>query len=140
MLATVLYRLEGVAASGNSPFEDVAENMWYTDAVAWASQENIVSGTGSGFAPDRAVSRQELVTMLYRYAKSVGMDADKSAGLGGYADGKDVAAWAKEAMGWAVANGLVQGRSATTLAPNETATRAEVAAILQRLVTLMIKG
>lgn len=139
MLATVLYRLEGAAANGGSPFADVAEGTWYTDAVLWASAENIVSGTGDGFAPDRDITRQELVTMLYRYAKSIGLDTGSMAKLDDYTDGGGVADWAGDAMSWAVGNGLVSGRTSTTLAPSGTATRAEVAAVMQRLVALMVK-
>lgn len=139
MLATVLYRLEDAKADGGNPFADVAADTWYTDAVTWASANQIVSGTGSGFAPDRDLSRQELVTMLYRYAKSVGMDTDKTTDLDGYADAAEVADWAAEAMAWAVKSGLIAGRGGAVLAPEGTATRAEVATILQRLVALMVK-
>ena len=139
MLATVLYRLEDAEANGGNPFTDVAAGTWYTDAVTWASANQIVSGTGSGFAPDRDLTRQELVTMLYRYAKSVGMDTDKTTDLDGYADSGNVADWAAEAMAWAVKSGLIAGRGGAVLAPEGTATRAEVATILQRLVALMVK-
>lgn len=139
MLATVLYRLEDAEASGGNPFADVTADTWYTDAVTWASANQIVSGTGNGFAPDRDLSRQELVTMLYRYAKSVGMDTDKTTDLDGYADAAEVADWAVEAMAWAVKSGLIAGRGGAVLAPEGTATRAEVATILQRLVALMVK-
>lgn len=139
MLATVLYRLEDAEADGGNPFADVAADTWYTDAVTWASANQIVSGTGSGFAPDRDLSRQELVTMLYRYAKSVGMDTGKTTDLDGYADAAEVADWAAEAMAWAVKSGLIAGRGGAVLAPEGTATRAEVATILQRLVALMVK-
>lgn len=139
MLATVLYRLEDAVAEGSNPFADVASGTWYTDAVIWASGSGIVNGTGSGFAPDRNVTRQELVAMLYRYANSIGMDTGTTGSLDKFTDRNSVAEWARDAMGWAVANGLVNGRTATTLAPEGTATRAEVAAITQRLVTLMVK-
>ena len=139
MLATVLYRLEGAAANGGSPFADVVDDRWYTDAVVWANAQNIVSGTGNGFAPHRDVTRQELVTMLYRYAKSVGLDTGKAAKLDSYTDSGDVAGWATDAMSWAVGNGLVSGRTSTELAPAGTATRAEVAAVIQRLVALMVQ-
>ena len=139
MLAAVLYRLEDAKASGGNPFADVPNGTWYTDAVTWASASKIVSGTGSGFAPDRDLTRQELVTMLYRYAKSAGMDTGKTTSISGYADSGEVADWASEAMSWAVASGLINGRSATRLAPTGTATRAEVATIMQRLVTQMVR-
>ncbi len=139
MLATVLYRLEDAASSGKSPFADVPQDAWYTDAVTWASGAGIVTGTGEGFAPDRDITRQELAVMLYRYAKCVDMDTSKTAKLDGYADAADVADWAREAMAWAVGTGLIQGRSGSALAPQGSATRAEVATVLQRLVERMGK-
>lgn len=140
MLATALYRLEDASASGGkSPFADVSLDTWYTDAVIWANVQGIVTGTGDGFAPDREITRQELAVMLHRYAKSVDMDLSKPAALDGYTDSGDVAPWAREAMAWAVGAKLLQGRSSSVLAPQGVATRAEVAAVLQRLVAQMLK-
>ena len=139
MLATVLYRLEDAAAQGTSPFDDVAEGMWYTDAVIWGSQKGIVTGTGTGFEPDRAITRQEIVTMFYRYAKVVGLDTGKTSDLKGYTDAANVADWADAAMRWAVGVGLVNGKTADTLAPEAVASRAEVATLMERLISLMVK-
>lgn len=139
MLATLLYRLEDAKADDGISFADVEENAWYSDAVAWAHASGIVQGTGDGFEPGRSITRQELVTMLYRYAKIVGMDTNQAADLGNYSDSKDVAGWAGEAMEWAVACGLVSGRTADTLDPAGTATRGEAVAIVQKLVGLMVK-
>lgn len=140
MLVTVLYRLEDAAAVNSAPaFADVDADAWYADAVAWANSQGIVTGTGEGFAPARDITRQELALMLHRYAKSAGMDLTKAAKLDGYADAGHVAPWAKEAMAWAVETGLIQGRSGSSLAPDGTATRAEVATVLQRLVERMVK-
>lgn len=138
MLATVLYRLENATAEGKSPFSDVPENTWY-DAVIWASAQGIASGTGGKFEPTRAITRQEMVVMLYNYAKFLDMDTAGGDKLADYADAGDVANWAKDAMNWAVGCGLISGRSADTLVPAGTATRAEVAAVLQRLIHLMVK-
>lgn len=139
MLATVLYRLETAKAEGTNPFSDVPENIWYTDAVIWANAQDIVSGTGNGFEPTRAITRQEMVVMLYNYAKFLGMDTAGNGKLEGYTDADDVADWAKDAMNWAVGCGLITGRSAETLAPADNATRAEVATVMQRLIQLMVK-
>ena len=139
MLATVLYRLEDAAASGSHSFGDVPNGTWYTDTVTWASQNGIVTGTGNGFQPEGNVTREQLATMLYRYAKMLGMNTAASGSLSGFADGARTSDWAKDAMSWAIGNGLITGKGSSTLDPAGSATRAEVAAILQRLVALMVK-
>jgi hypothetical protein len=137
MLATVLFRLEDARAVGSSPFDDVPEDSWYTDAVIWASSRGIVTGTGSGFAPMENITREQMVTMLYNYAGAIGMDTGASKDLGSFPDSAEVHSWAADAMGWAVAVGLVNGRDGA-LAPADFATRAEVATILQRLIAWMV--
>lgn len=139
MMAAVLYRLEGAAAAGTAPFSDVAGGTWYTDAVTWANTQGIVKGTGTLFEPDRSITRQEIVVMLYRYAKMAKLDTTATSDLAGYSDGGSVSDWASEAMEWAIGSGLINGRTADTLTPSATANRAEVATMLQRLVELMLK-
>ncbi len=139
MLATVLFRLEGAVAEGVNPFEDVENDTWYSDSVIWASANGIVQGTGNGFEPLRDITRQEIVVMLYRYANMLGMDTSSSAALESYEDSDEIADWAIDAMEWAVSVGLMTGRTATTLVPQGSATRAEVATLMQRLVNLMLK-
>ncbi len=140
MLAVVLYRLENAAEDdGRTDFDDVPEGMWYTAAVSWASKADIVSGMGTGFEPDGSVTREQLVVMLYRYAKMQGLSTSVSGDLSEFSDGAQTSDWARDAMSWAVGSGLISGRSATQLDPTGTATRAEVAAILQRLVEQMVK-
>ena len=139
MLATVLCRLENAAAGEGTQFDDVPEGMWYTEAVSWASGAGIVSGTGTGFEPDGSVTREQLVTMLYRYARTQGVDTGASGDLSIFSDGVQTSAWAKDAMSWAVGSGLISGRSETQLDPSGSATRAEVAAMLQRLVGQMVR-
>ena len=90
----------------------------------------IVTGTGKGFSPDAALTRESLAAILFRYAGGQA-DADQ---LGSYADGAGVSAWAREAMNWAVAQGLITGKSGGRLDPGGTASRAEVSAILMRYV------
>ena len=141
MLVTVLYRLEDTAAQGQNGFADVEDGAWYADAVIWASGNEIVNGVGGGlFAPERSITRQELAAMLYRYAGFLGADTSASAAgsLSAFKDRNLAASYAVEALEWAVGAGLMNGKNSTTLDPMGTATRAEVAAILQRLIGLMV--
>lgn len=135
MVATVLHRLSGdTAADGGAVFTDVPAGQWYTDGIAWSSANGVVNGMGGGlYAPERAVTREQLVTMLYRYEKDY-RKADVSGGgaLSGFPDAPAISSWAEEAVSWAVGAGLIQGRDNGELDPAGTATRAEVATILQR--------
>ena len=141
MLVTVLHRLAGTpAVSGTHGFQDTKQEGWYADAVTWATKNGIVDGLGNGnFAPDAAITREQLVSILYRYAKSCGYNVSASADLTTYQDNADVSAWARDAMRWAVGCGLISGRSATKLAPRESATRAEVAVMLMNFMKLIAK-
>ena len=135
MLVTALWRLEGEpAAAGTSGFPDVKPDAWYTEAVDWASQTDIVSGTGAGFDPEGSVTREQIASILYRYAKLKGWDVSKTASLQDFADGADTSAWATRAMEWAYAEKLITGKDGNRLDPQGQATRAEVAAILMRLL------
>ena len=131
MLVTALWREAGSPVVNYAmDFDDVAEGQWYTEAVRWAASEGIVAGTGKGFSPDAALTRESLAAILFRYAGGQ-VSADD---LSGYADGAVVSAWAREAMNWAVAQGLITGKSGGRLDPGGTASRAEVSAILMRYV------
>ena len=135
MVATVLPRISGgEAVSGESSFTDVPAGQWYSDGIAWASANGVVNGMGDGlYVPEMAVPREQLVTMLYRYEKDYRKVAVSGGGeLSAFPDGEAVSAWAREAMSWAVDAGLLQGRDSGELDPAGTATRAEVATILQR--------
>ncbi len=140
-LATVLWRLESeAAAEGGTKFNDVSATAYYADAVEWASANLIIEGKGDGvFAPGMNVTRQEMVTMIYRYVKTLGLDADEKASLDTFKDSASVSSWAREAMEWAVANEIIQGNGDDTISPKATATRAQVAAIMQRLVEYIVK-
>lgn len=133
MLATILYRLAGQPdVSGDLPFTDVAAGTWYTDAVLWAAQNGIVNGLGENtFAPMNTLTREQLVTMLYRYAEAEGYDVSAAADLSGYPDADKVQTYAQEAMTWAVAEGIVEGMDGN-LNPAGNATRAQIATILMR--------
>ena len=133
MLATVLYRMSGETAEADSSFGDVSSSAYYAAAVSWASSEGIVNGTGAdAFSPNASITREQLAAMLYRYAGEPSVSADLSA----YTDTVDISPYASKAVEWCVAKGILSGKSATRLAPQDTATRAECAAMLQRFAAL----
>ncbi len=137
MLVTILYRMQNEpTVTANALFNDVANGQWYTKAVAWASANNVVNGVGEGkFAPNDSVTRQEMAAMLYRYAKATGMDTTATASLNGFKDSAKVADWATDAMKWAVGSGLMKGNDDNTINLMGTATRAEVATVIVRLLS-----
>ena len=134
MLVSVLYRMAGSpTAGGTASFADVPAGQWYTDAVAWANEAGIVSGySDTVFGTDDHVTREQIAVILYRYAAWSGEDVTPYSDLTSYEDFSSIGAYAVSAMSWAKAEGLIGGRTETTLAPKGTATRAEVAAILHR--------
>ena len=133
MLVTVLYRLAGSpAVSGSMPFTDAAEGKWYSNAVLWASQTGIVTGTGADtFSPNQSVTREQIAVMLRRYAAYYGYDTSAAADLSGYSDAGKISGFARDGVSWAVAEGLIKG-SGNKLSPKNSASRAEVATLLQR--------
>ena len=135
MLVTVLYRLEGEpTVTGRSSFTDVRSGAYYEKAVIWAAANGNVTGTDStSFSPDAKVTREQLAAILYRYAQYRKLDTDASAKLNSFTDADSVSAYASEALGWAVSEGLIIGASGK-LMPKGDATRAQVAAILHRFV------
>lgn len=137
MVVTVLHRMSGTPApSGSAGFSDVKSGTWYTDAVNWAAESGIVLGVGENrFDPNGLITREQLVTMLYRYAEKTGADTSTLQNLSTFTDDDAVAAWSLTAMRWAVAKGVISGVPDGTrmkLAPQATASRAEAAAILMR--------
>lgn len=134
MLVTVLYRLSGEpAVSQESGFADVAADAYYADAVSWAAEQGIVTGTSqTTFSPDVSVTREQMAALFYRYAGEPTTSGDLSA----YADADSVSAYASDAMAWCVENGVLNGTDGSRLAPAASATRAEVAAVLQRFAAL----
>ena len=139
MLAAVLSNLERVDGSGLTPaLDDVDENAWYADAVAWAADNGIINGYGNNtFGPDDLITREQMAAMLYNYAEMLGYDTSARADLNSYSDSASVSSWAEDVMSWANAEGLISGTSATTLDPQGTATRAQVAAMLERFVIML---
>ena len=140
MLAQVLYNFQTGASEGDGTvFSDVSANDWYSAAVGWAYENGIVQGRGDGcFGALDEVSRQDMATLLYRCAEAMGYDVSDKAELDGFADAENVAAYAKEAMRWAVAVGLINGVEAEdgtrSLDPTGSATRAQLAAVMTRFV------
>ena len=132
MLAVVLYNMEKQPESTSvNPFADVKADMWYTEAIVWANANGIVAGyDDSTFGLGDSITREQLPSILYRYAQMKGYDVTEKADLTGYADSAAISGYAVEAMQWANANGIVNGMTATTLAPQGTATRAQVATML----------
>ena len=132
MLAVVLYNMEKQPEStGVNPFADVKADMWYTDAIVWANANGIVAGyDDSTFGLGDSITREQLAAILYRYAQMKGYNVTEKADLTGYADSAAISGYAVEAMQWANANGIVNGMTATTLEPQGTATRAQVATML----------
>ena len=136
MVVTILYRLAGEpAVSGDAAFTDVAPGLWYTDAVLWAAQKGIVNGiSDTEFVPAGDLTREQLATILYRYAESMGYDVSAQADLSGFPDAGDIQSYATQALSWAVAEGLLQGFEDDSLQPGGTATRAQIATILMRFL------
>ena len=141
MVVTILYRLAGEPdVSGDVGFADVAVGQWYTDAVAWAAQKGIVNGISeTEFAPSGDLTREQLATILYRYAEGMGYDVSASADLSGFPDTGDIQSYAAQALSWAVAEGLLQGFEDDSLQPGGTATRAQIATILMRFCETVAK-
>ncbi len=133
MLVTILYRLENQPEAGACDFRDVSEDQYYANAVAWASENGIVSGYGNGiFGPNEPINREQLAAILYRYAQYKNYDVSTKANLSVYTDAGEISGFAADAMAWANGNALIAGASETTLAPMGSALRAQVAAILMR--------
>ena len=138
MLVTVLWRLDGGSADGTSPYTDVPEGTWYTDGVIWATENGIVNGVGNGkFDPNGTVTREQIATILYRYAAYRGVDVTDRASLDLFTDAGAVSDYARAPMQWAVQTKLISGRldhKQLYLAPQSGGTRAEVATILMRFL------
>ena len=141
MLVTVLWRYEGKPMGYQNIFTDVnaKSGSWYIDAVAWAAANGIVGGVGNNkFDPDGNITREQMATILYRYAKKKGIDTGKRGDLSGFPDGGKVESWAKDAMQWTVAEKIIGG-SEGYLLPQGNATRAQVATILMRFIENIVK-
>ena len=132
-LVTILYRVAGepeVTTSGT--FSDVAAGLWYSDAIEWAAAEGVVLGVGEGkFSPNGEITREQIATILYRYTGEPEVEGD----LKTFPDEAKVSDYAYDALIWATKAGLITGiesKGVTRLAPQENATRAQIAAIIMR--------
>lgn len=132
MIATLLWRLEGSPTwEHGMDFSDVKEGRWYTPAICWAASAGVVKGYADGsYGPDDIITREQLALMLYRYAKAPPAADDLSA----FVDASAVSPWARDAMAWAVEQGILTGRGGGYLDPRGHATRAETAAMFARYV------
>lgn len=141
MIVTTLRRYEGKPSVNHvNPFADVPDDEWYTDSVLWAQQNDIVTGYGEGlFGPDDNVTREQIATILKNYIQWQGLDTSKRNDISRYTDAKDVSPWAMDSVEWANALGLIEGKTEKILAPKKYATRAEVATILYRIYSRILK-
>lgn len=138
MVVSILHRLAGSPTVSAEVFEDVTADDWYGQAVAWAANEGIASGTSAEtFSPNAAVTREQLAALLCNFAAQQGVDTTACSELSTFEDAASVSAWARESVSWATAEGLLSGISATTLAPQGEATRAQLAAMLVRFSELL---
>ena len=133
MVVSILHRLAGSPTVNAEVFADVAIDDWYGQAVAWAANEGIASGTNAEtFSPNAAVTREQLAALFCNFAAQQGMDTTARSDLSSFDDAETVSDWAQDAVSWAHAEGLLAGTSATTLSPQGEATRAQLAAMLVR--------
>ncbi len=138
MVITVLFRAEGAPSERGLGFTDVPDGVWYTDAIRWAQAIGLALGYGDGtFLPDQPMSRQEMVTVFFRYAQYKGLPLAEDAALDQFADYEQIAAYAKDALNWAVAVGLVNGVSRELLSPEGNSDRGQLATVLARLHVLL---
>ncbi|MGN1307859.1 MAG: S-layer homology domain-containing protein [Faecousia sp.] len=136
MLVTVLFRLEGAQCTAQRTFTDVEEGAWYAEAVTWAAANGIVEGYGGGrFGPKDPITREQMATILWRYAAYRGYDVSATGDLSVLIDGNDTAQWARRGMEWAVGTGLIVGKENLRLDPQGYAVRSEFATIMMRFCT-----
>lgn len=138
MMVTVLHRLESEPTASGVSFDDVPAGSYYAEAAAWAADLGITQGNGNGFDGDADISREMMVTMLYRYVQKTAPGAGSMGSYAGMTGASQVSGWAAEAMNWAVGSGLIQG-DAKGLRPGDSTSRAEMAAVMERFVGLLTK-
>ena len=132
MIVTMLWRMEGEPNAPASAFTDLEKDSWYETAVNWAAANEIVTGYDEKtFGPSDRITREQLAAILFRYSKAESEDG--AMGLAGYEDADRISDWARVPMLWAVTAGIINGKTGSTLAPKDNATRAEVATMLMRL-------
>lgn len=141
MFVTVLYNIEGTpSVSANSGFSDVPSDSYYADAVSWATEAGIVSGIGNGqFAPDDSISRQQLATMLHRYAEYKNYSTEAYSDFTAFSDSEEISDYAQTALHWAVGAEIIAGSDGKIL-PQDNATRAQAATMLMRFDQDIVKS
>jgi hypothetical protein len=133
MVTQMLFNLDGAAAGPFAEiFSDVGPDDWFAACIGWAVQNGVAAGKGAAFDPNGPVTREQLALFLYNYAKYKGFLLSAPGELSVFTDAGQVSDWVEEAMRWAVGEGLFEGFGDGTLAPGGFATRAQVAAVLQR--------
>lgn len=137
MVAQVLYNFSGrPAVTQAASFSDVSDDQWFAKAVAWAQQNDIMSGYPNGtFGAYTPITRQDFAAVLYRYSNKRQLDTSARDNLHQYQDASAVSSYAQDAMQWAVASNIISGKTATQLAPRDSATRAECAQMLKNYLT-----
>lgn len=142
MLVQVLYSMSGAPeVTGSSPFSDVPDGKWYTNAIIWAAQNGIVAGTGNGkFSPTKDVTREQTAAILCQYAHVNGYPTISYISISSYDDDQDVSSWAIHAMQWAVGNNLISGTDNNRLQPRGKATRAQLAQIMMKFQYNIVYG
>ena len=140
MIVTILWRLNGSPEIQDSSFSDVESGKWYSNAISWAAKNSIVKGYDDGkFGINDNITREQFATVMYRYSVFKNYNVEKISDLNQYTDKDKIHDWAFNAMGWANAEGLITGRTESTLEPNDNITRAEIATVLMRFYKNFVK-
>lgn len=141
MIVTILYRLEGEPVVPVScSFEDVADGAYYEDTVAWAEANDVVEGYGDGsFGPNDIITREQMATILYRYAAYRDYEVSGTSDLSKFVDAEKISGYAMDAMSWSNAHGLINGRGYGVLDPQGSTLRCEVAAMLHRFCNAVVE-
>ena len=139
MVAQIVYAMEGKPSAPAGAFSDVKAGDWFADAVNWAASQGIVAGFEDGtFRPNEDVTREQLAVILAGYAKMKGQDGMATADLSGYGDASQISDWAVDGVRWAVEKGIISGKPGNLIDPKGTATRAEMATMIQNLKTKVL--
>lgn len=135
MLVTILYRLENTPKPmTEQSFNDVADTAYYSNAVKWASENNIVNAFKNNFSPDENIIREQFAVIMYNYAKSIKLDINDKGNISNFSDSSDVSVWAIEAMEYALGSGLILENNDKNLNSKSTVIRAEAAYIINKFV------
>lgn len=139
MFITTMYRLAGEPATDPVESKEPASDTCYADAMAWAAKKGIINGMGTDFFPEEYVTREQAVTMLYRYAGALGRDTSGNGRVNNYSDVENISDWAFDALDWATGSGIVNGIDGDVLDAAGSITKAQLTSILQRFFAEMVK-